>query len=172
MKKVLIYGYGNPGRQDDALGILLVERMELWAQENGLESLDFDSNYQLNIEDAMAISEYDMVVFADASVEDIDGFIITPVTACQKTEFTMHAMSPEFVLHLCQSLYNKFPATYLIHLKGYEFEFYGELTQKAEKSLSDVCQLLKRILENTAKSQELLDHFISIQKEEAKLSLS
>ena len=62
MKKVLIYGYGNPGRQDDALGILLVEKMELWAKENGLGFIDFDSNYQLNIEDAMAISEYDIVI--------------------------------------------------------------------------------------------------------------
>ena len=135
MKKVLIYGYGNPGRQDDALGILLVEKMELWAKKNGLESIDFDSNYQLNIEDAMAISEYDIVIFADASIEDIDGFIITPVTACQKTEFTMHAMAPEFVLHLCQSLYNKFPDTYLVHLKGYEFEFEEGLTDRAQANL-------------------------------------
>ena len=28
MKKILIYGYGNPGRQDDGLGTMLVERLE------------------------------------------------------------------------------------------------------------------------------------------------
>jgi len=171
LKKVLIYGYGNPGRQDDALGILLVEKMELWAKKNGLESIDFDSNYQLNIEDALAISEYDIVIFADASIEDIDGFIITPVKPCQKTEFTMHAMAPEFVLHLCHSLYNKFPNTYLVHLKGYEFEFYGELTSRAEKNISDVFQLLKMMLENTENSKEQLDHFMSEQKKETKLNL-
>lgn len=165
MKKVLIYGYGNPGRQDDALGILLVERMEHWAKENGLESIDFDSNYQLNIEDAMAISEYDTVIFADASIEEIDDFVITEVKPSQKTEFTMHAMAPEFVLHLCQKLYKKFPDTYLIHLKGCEFEFYGKLTDAAEQNLSKAVELLKSIIIDTDNARKLMKDFIGKQEE-------
>jgi len=37
MKKTLIYGYGNPGRQDDAIGIMLVEKLEHWAGSEGYD---------------------------------------------------------------------------------------------------------------------------------------
>ena len=161
MKKVLIYGYGNPGRQDDALGVLLAEKLDLWAKEDGLKSMEFDSNYQLNIEDALTISEYDTVIFADASIEDIPDFAVTRVEPCQKTEFTMHAMAPEFVLHLCQSLYSKFPNTFLLHIKGYEFEFLGELTKQARENLNDALLFLKNVFSDSGNPVEILDGFIT-----------
>lgn len=135
MKKVLVFGYGNPGRQDDALGVLLTDKMERWAKASGIKFMDFDSNYQLNIEDALTISAYDMVIFADASIEQIENFKLSIVKPSQKTEFTMHAMSPDFVLHLCQSLYDKYPTSYLLHIKGVEFELEEGLTKKGEENL-------------------------------------
>jgi len=65
--KTLVYGYGNPGRQDDALGILLAERVERWLTMHPVEGVVTDSNYQLNIEDAATIAAFDRVIFADAS---------------------------------------------------------------------------------------------------------
>ena len=157
MKRILIYGYGNPGRQDDGLGILLVERLEAWCADHLSWSIDFDSNYQLNIEDALTISEYDMVLFADASVEDISTYSVTRVMPSEKTEFTMHAMSTEFVLHLCQNLYGKFPEVYLLHLKGYEFELQEGFTNNAEKNLSAALAFLIARLKATKDSQGLID---------------
>ncbi|MCK4515905.1 MAG: hypothetical protein KAU31_11640, partial [Spirochaetaceae bacterium] len=71
--KILIYGIGNPGRQDDGLGALLVEEIQRAAIPGASipgtdHELSFDANYQLNIEDAEAISRHDIVVFADASL--------------------------------------------------------------------------------------------------------
>jgi Ni,Fe-hydrogenase maturation factor len=51
-KKVLIYGYGNPGRRDDGLGIKMSELIAHWSEAHHLEQIEVDSNYQLNIEDA------------------------------------------------------------------------------------------------------------------------
>ncbi|MEE8441655.1 MAG: hypothetical protein V3S41_08045 [Spirochaetia bacterium] len=69
--KILIYGIGNPGRQDDGLGALLVEEIQRAVGSTTPTGADhefsFDANYQLNIEDAEAISRHDIVVFADAS---------------------------------------------------------------------------------------------------------
>lgn len=159
MNKVLIFGYGNPGRQDDALGVLFADRMELWAKENGKTSLSFDTNYQLNIEDSLTISEYDLVIFADASIEQITDYKLTKVKPNQKTEFTMHAMSPDFVLHLCQSLYKKFPATYLIHIKGFEFELKEGLTSKGHENLNLALDFLVNIFSAQISSKDLLDKF-------------
>lgn len=169
MKKVLIYGYGNPGRQDDALGVLLADQMDTWAKNNSQISIDFDSNYQLNIEDALTISEYDLVIFADASIEDISDFKITEVVPNQKTEFTMHAMSPEFVLHLCQSLYDKFPKTYLLHIKGYEFEFLGQPTAKASENLKLAMKFLSDLFSSSPIPIDLLDQHL---EDKIKISLS
>ena len=80
MTNVLLYGYGNPGRQDDGLGNAFIDRIEEWIKEEGLENIELDSNYQLNIEDAEAISNYDIAIFIDASVEEIDDFCVTKVS--------------------------------------------------------------------------------------------
>jgi hydrogenase maturation protease len=122
--KTLFYGYGNPGRRDDGLGVAFVEELERYVQEKQIPGIDFDSNYQLNIEDADTISRYERVFFCDATTEAIRDFCITEVSPSEaRVEFTMHAVSPAFVLDLCKKLYDKSPDTYLIHLKGYEWEF-------------------------------------------------
>ena len=157
MKKVLIFGYGNPGRQDDALGVLLADHMEKWAEEKRIKSIDFDTNYQLNIEDALTISEYDMVIFADASIEQITGFKLTKVIPSQKTEFTMHAMSPDFVLHLCQSLYDKYPATYLLHIKGFEFEMKETLTTLGKENLTLAYDFMVNAFSKSRYPKDLLE---------------
>ncbi len=139
MKKpptVLIYGYGNPGRQDDGLGNAFVEKMEQWVRDGNISSITFDSNYQLNIEDAEAIADKDLVIFVDASDEPIDDFCLTRVNASEASvEFTMHAVSASFILHLCNQLFDKYPECYLLHLKGYEWEFKEGLSGKANSNM-------------------------------------
>ena len=148
-KKILLYGYGNPGREDDGLGNVFVEQMEKWVAENNIEGVEFDSNYQLNIEDADTISDKDIVVFVDASEEDIEDFFIDRVDPSEaKIEFTMHASSPAFVLNLCNQIYNKNPETYLIHIKGYKWEFAEGISNKARENLNKAVDFMKDIIIN------------------------
>ena len=139
-QKILIYGYGNPGRQDDGLGITFTERIEEWAKQESVTNIDVDNNYQLNIEDASNISEYDIVYFVDASKEAIYNYFIEEVIPSAKVDFTTHSASPGFILDLCHKIYQKYPKTYLIHIKGYEWEFLGEMTEKAKKNLEQAFQ--------------------------------
>ena len=154
--RILIYGYGNPGRQDDGLGNAFVELLEDWVNEHKLEGYEFDSNYQLNIEDAAAVADKDLVIFADASTEDIENFILTPVDATSKVAFTTHAASPGYIIGLCKKIYNKFPPTYLLHIKGYEWDFQEGLTKKAKQNLEES---LKAIKEKLMDPSELIDSF-------------
>ena len=154
--KILIYGYGNPGRQDDGLGNAFVELLEDWVNEHNLEGYEFDSNYQLNIEDAAAVSDKDLVIFVDASIEKIESFILTPVDASTKVAFTTHAASPGYIIGLCKKIYNKFPPTYLLHIKGYEWEFKEGLTKKAKQNLEES---LKAMKEKLMDPSEMIDSF-------------
>jgi len=148
-KKILLYGYGNPGRQDDALGIRFIEQMQTWVEEKGYKNISFDSNYQLNIEDADTISGYDIVFFIDASMESIESFSITEVEQSNaQVEFTMHAISPGVVLSLCKQIYENVPQVYLIHIKGYEWEleFDKGFTENGEKNLQEALKFMQEKL--------------------------
>lgn len=144
MKKILVYGYGNPGRQDDCLANALVEKAQQWVEKNNISNVEFDSNYQLNIEDAEQISHYDKVIFADASTEAIDDFYLSKVEPSDaKVEFSMHAVSPSYVVDLCNKMYGATPETYLLHIKGYEWDFMSPMTEKAERNLEGAFAFLK-----------------------------
>ncbi|HKJ26025.1 MAG TPA: hydrogenase maturation protease [Anaerolineales bacterium] len=157
--KTLIYGYGNPGRQDDGLGNAVCQRLEAWVSENQLPGIEFDSNYQLNIEDAAAIAEKDLVIFVDASDEKLDDFCFSRVDGSTKVSFTTHAASPGYIVQLCKELFGKEPLVLLLHIKGYEWAFREGLTEQAQNNLASALEQLKRILtdpENAVKSLDRL----------------
>ena len=149
--KILIYGYGNPGREDDGLGAELVRRLEEWAKQSDFRGIEFDTNYQLNIEDAEAIAGKDIVIFADASTEAIDDYLFTEVTAETEVSFTTHAASPGYIVKLCHDLFEKCPKVYLLHIKGYQWEFREGLSEKAEENLQKALEFIKEYLLNLQK---------------------
>ena len=155
--KILVYGFGNPGRQDDGLGIRLVESLEEWAAKMRWENIQFDSNYQLNIEDADVIKDKDIVIFADATVdENVKDFLITKVEPSEKVEFTMHAVSPGFILYLCESMNKTKPETYLVHIRGYEWELKEGLTDKAYLNLYTARNYIEKMILDKFKQKKQL----------------
>ena len=151
MKKTLIYGYGNPGRQDDALGVLCATEIEKWAERENLDWLKVECSYQLNVEDAATISEFDQVIFVDASLEELDDLVMTEVLPNNaKIEFSMHALSPAYVLYLCRQIFNYSPKTYLMHIKGHEWDFEEGLSENAKSNLALAVNKIKQQLIATA----------------------
>jgi hydrogenase maturation protease len=145
---ILIYGVGNPGRQDDALGILLVKKMDAWILEKKYTCITTDQNYQLNIEDAESISHYDLVIFLDASVNEIESVLIEPVIPDLKMDFSMHHVTPSFIVGLCRHIFNRIPEAYQLHIKAYKFNFVENISARANKSLIMAFKLLTEFLEN------------------------
>jgi hydrogenase maturation protease len=155
--QILIYGYGNPGRQDDGLGIALTERLAVWVSENQITGVEFDNNYQLNIEDAATIAQKDLVIFADASEEDIEDFCLSQVDGSSKVSFTTHAASPGYIVQLCKELFQKEPRVLLLHIKGYEWAFQEGLSERARENLGQALAYMQTLLadpENAIKLQE------------------
>ena len=147
-KKILVYGYGNPGRQDDGLGVALVEELEKWAVAEKIPGLGFDSNYQLNAEDALALAEHDVVVFADATGQGTEAFAFRRLEPHTTIAFSTHAMAPESVFALCTELYGKQPATWLLTIRGYAWEPAAAPTPTAQANLAAALTFLKTWLRN------------------------
>lgn len=143
-ERILIYAYGNPGRQDDGLGNRFVEELGKWINEKNIQGIELESNYQLNIEDSVAVAGKDIVIFVDASDEDIENIHFSVVEPSEgRSEFTTHAASPSFILALCIQLYNKHPKTFLLQIRGYEWGFKEGLSEKAEKNLEKALKFMK-----------------------------
>jgi hydrogenase maturation protease len=171
--KVLIYGIGNPGRQDDGLGALFVENVQralesnpgsggaVRAGEGRRYEFSFDANYQLNIEDAELISHFDVAVFVDASLGGGDPasgrpqseeahanrpfrfFALRPEPAAS---FSTHSVSPGGIVALCGALYDAAPSAYMLAIRGYEWSVNEELSPRARENLNAATEFLLEAL--------------------------
>ncbi len=132
MKRTVIIGIGNSGRQDDGLGWTFLEEIEQkWPD---LYTLEY--RYQLQIEDAELISHYERVLFVDADLNQHKrGFEFRPVPALPGTSFTTHEMSPGNVLDLCQKIYTKSPDCFILAISGVSFELELGLTDTGARNL-------------------------------------
>ena len=144
--RLLIYGIGNPGRQDDGLGIFFTEKIEEWAKEKNLTNVKVDSNYQLSAEDSLEISEYDIVIFADASKEEIQDIYFREIKGDRNETFTTHSMRPETIVALAKELYNRQPESYIMSIKGYEWEVNEKMTGKAAQNLDKALEEVKKFI--------------------------
>lgn len=144
-KKVLVIGYGNPGRLDDGLGPMFAERME----ELQIEGVTVDSNYQLAVEDAAAISEHDFVVFVDAAVSGAEPFSFEHVIPKHHMSFSSHSISADALVAMAIDLFSSKAEAFMLGIRGYEFnEFNEQISQKATENLEAALTFMKQALED------------------------
>ena len=136
--KIYIYGFGNPGRQDDGLGPAIIERLEA----EKIQGIITDCNYQLNIEDADNISGSSVVIFVDASIDADEPFSFREIEPAAEITFTTHSMSPESVIALCSDIYNRAPEAYVMAIRGYEWDFSEGLSLEAMNNFNKAYQFL------------------------------
>lgn len=118
----LLIGFGNQGRGDDGLGPLFAERIEKAAPAG----LDIDIDYQLTVDHALAASEVDLVIFADAEIGAEGSFSFRPVVGDGATGMGSHELSPEAVLALAGTLYGRTPPAFILGIAGWD---YGEVKE-------------------------------------------
>lgn len=141
--KVLIIGFGNPGRRDDGLGPAAAAALE----RVDLPGVTVDSDYQLTVEDAAAVAEHDAVVFIDAACEGPEPFSFRPLSPGDELSFSSHSVQPDGVLALAQALFQATAPAYLLGIRGYDFNEFGEgLSSGAQANLSAALEFLKPII--------------------------
>ncbi|MCP4650804.1 MAG: hydrogenase maturation protease [PVC group bacterium] len=140
VEKVLLIGYGNPGRLDDGLGPALAEVIEA---EN-IPGVTVDANYQLSVEDAAAVAEHDVVIFADASVNATEPFSFTQIHPKSNTlSFSSHSVEPEAVIALAQELFKADTVGYALGIRGYEFNEFGQkISTQAKENLEKAIEFI------------------------------
>jgi hydrogenase maturation protease len=145
-KPVLLFGYGNLSRGDDALGPLLLEYVESHCD---LESVEILSDFQLQIEHALDLENRSLVLFVDASVDCTNAFDFAVLEPARDKSYTTHAMSPAAVLDVYLSIKKQTPPpSFLLSIKAEEFELGDGLSANAENNLAQACRFAGHLLSN------------------------
>ncbi|MDP1535963.1 MAG: hydrogenase maturation protease [Burkholderiales bacterium] len=124
---ILVFGWGNPSRGDDALGPMFVE--QLLAQSQALpgaaplSGVEVQTDFQLQVEHALDLAGRKRVLFVDASLGCEAPFEVTVLQPSRDARFTTHAMSPEAVMQVFRQLHGTLPPPCtLLAIRGERFE--------------------------------------------------
>jgi hydrogenase maturation protease len=144
MSKVLVIGYGNTLRGDDAAG---VKAAELIAQRH--PEFEYIYLHQLVPELAEQIGDYDIVFFIDAQkdITQPSARLIAP--SIEADQPRTHFISPESLLALSQQLYQRMPSNaYVIGIPASEFKFSEELSAQTTQGVTDCPAMVEQIILN------------------------
>jgi hydrogenase maturation protease len=143
-KPVLVFGYGNPSRGDDALGPLLID----YAQAHcNTDAIDILTDFQLQIEHALDLEGRDLVLFVDASVACLPPFELTELEPALEIGYTSHALHPASVMAVYQSIRKQPPPPcFLLAVKCEGFELGEGLSVNAERYLRKAEAIIAELL--------------------------
>lgn len=143
MGRVLLIGYGNTLRGDDALGPMAVERLR-----TQLGNAEFVSCHQLTPELAERLSACDLALFVDAASNGDPGTVevkeLSPEPADEAS--LTHHVNPAALLELAQALYGRAPRAMLVTGAGANFESNEGLSEKGQLALDEICRLVPRLV--------------------------
>jgi hydrogenase maturation protease len=140
---ILLIGYGNELRGDDAVGTIIAGKIE----DMHLPGVRTIACHQLTPELAEDIAGARTVIFVDASVE-VEGDTAQMVRAepAPATRFHPHLGDPRALLSLAQTLYKKSPVGWCLHVPARDFELGAALSPVAEHGMASALEQLKSIL--------------------------
>jgi hydrogenase maturation protease len=134
---ILLFGWGNPSRGDDALGPLLIERIEAL----NLPGVACLTDFQLQVEHALDLENRERILFIDASIEAEAPFRHSRLLPARDASFSTHAITPESVMQVYVDLHDDDPPPcYQLAIRGEQFELGEPLTASASAHLDAALQ--------------------------------
>lgn len=149
---VLVFGIGNPAREDDGLGPAAADLIE----KAGIPGVIVDADYQLTVEDAATLAEHEAVVYIDASMNGPEPFSFAVVEPERENSFSSHSVRPPGVVALARDLFHSDTPAYVLGIRGYSFAMFTEvMTDQALKNLGAAVGFLKPVLAERSFTQAL-----------------
>ena len=150
---VLVFGYGNPSRGDDALGPALIQRLaDLQAagppvERTQLRAVELLTDFQLQPEHALDLAGRAAVFLVDADASLDAPYRLEPILRDQAPSYTTHEMSPGALLWVYARIgLGQPPPSFLLRIRGFHFALGDPLSTSAQRNLDLAAAfLLKRL---------------------------
>ena len=161
--KTLIFGYGNPDRQDDGVawhvlreimqhfGLPVSDEVDIDFHDDQRE-MNYEFQFQLTPEMADDFDKYDRVCFIDAHTgavpEEVHLEVVSP--SFQKSPLTHH-LTAASLLSIADTLHHKVPEAILVSVRGYEFGFSQSLSAATAALTRQASEIIIKWLEDAQK---------------------
>jgi hydrogenase maturation protease len=146
IKPLLFLAYGNPSRGDDALGPLLLDFV---LQNLPQQSIEFITDFQLQIEHILDLQNRQLILFADASANCSNAYQLSELRAIKDVSYSSHALSPWALYWVYQSVsHASAPPGFLLSIQGSDFELGAGLSPAAKSNLSAASRFVLQLLNN------------------------
>jgi hydrogenase maturation protease len=149
MLRALIIGYGNPLRGDDRLGWHIADRLSEVVEDFGeLSRADKSTKvlavHQLTPELAEPISEAELVIFVDASLDGQPGSWTCETIArdTMTSNAFAHYCTPATLLDYAETIFGARPRSLLISVAAESFDCGDQLTPSVEAAVPDIVQFI------------------------------
>jgi len=143
---MLVFGYGNPSRGDDAIGPLVVQRLDEIRGQGGLPGVDLLTDFQLQVEHALDLCGREHVIFVDAALDQAEPLRWLEVQAAADAAWTSHSLSPAAVVGVYRALHGPPPVVQLLAVRGESFALGDSLSAAAERHLGLAVDALLAVL--------------------------
>ncbi len=135
----LVVGYGNDLRGDDGIGPRVADAVAAWRRP-GVEAVALT---QLAPEVAATLASAERVVFVDADARpDAPGVALRPLGPATEVTPLTHGADPRALLALCQTVYGRCPAAWLLTVSARRFDLGAPLSPDAEANVAEALRLL------------------------------
>jgi hydrogenase maturation protease len=155
MTRVLLIGYGNALRGDDAIGAMAVEHLRAQlagAPPEQAAQLEFTSCHQLTPELAEPLAHCDLAIFVDAAATGEPGTVqlrqLQGKCATKEAASLTHHLEPRSLLALAHALYGRAPEAMLVTGSGAAWESGSALSGPGRRALAEICRLIPRLLKD------------------------
>jgi hydrogenase maturation protease len=147
MREVLILGYGNPLRGDDAFGWYMAGLLEEEYQND--DRVRVIPCHQLTPDLAETLSHFGTVVFIDASCDQTEEVVrcvqLEPeVTGCTFS----HHINPSMLLTASEILYGWLPRAYMVSIVGQSFGLGEDMSPHVRSGIPDVLNRIREIVDS------------------------
>lgn len=132
---LLVLGWGNRSRGDDALGPLCVDMLRQRMPHEWRQQVEWLEDHQLQIEHALDLLGRQGVLLIDASREGCAPYQVTRPTPQRDHSFSTHALTPAALAQVCVDQFGVTPAITLLAIRGQSFELGDGLSVQAESHL-------------------------------------
>ena len=145
---VVVFAVGNPSRGDDAIGPVICGRLAKWLENEKLsERVELIEDFQLNVEHALDLQGRELALFIDAGENTPAPFIFEQIYPSTATSHTTHALPPQAVLKVYRQMEGKEPPpSFVLCVRGEEFELGAEMTPAALGGIEAAMTLLERLV--------------------------
>ncbi|NOT68477.1 MAG: hydrogenase maturation protease [Methylophilaceae bacterium] len=146
---ILIVAVGNESRGDDALGPLLLRKLnDELANKDDADQFELLEEFQLQVEHAMDMHGRQLVLFIDAGMNTQDPFAFYRAQPSDSAVLYSHALAPEALLQVYMQLYQEVPPeVFVLCIRGEQFELGEELTPQAVERLALAFEFSKKLLQ-------------------------